>query len=116
MDDPFLFSQETDYANLLSVKLYEYSRADFDRCSVNTYAFNRIFAVFSSEGAGSTVGSPMFGGELPMEDVSANPDNPEQDQEVPDIQISFRRDTPKVGRNEPCPCGSGKKYKNCCGK
>ena len=24
--------------------------------------------------------------------------------------------TQKVGRNEPCPCGSGKKYKNCCGK
>jgi preprotein translocase subunit SecA len=23
---------------------------------------------------------------------------------------------PKVGRNEPCPCGSGKKYKNCHGK
>ena len=22
----------------------------------------------------------------------------------------------KVGRNEPCPCGSGKKYKNCCGR
>jgi len=22
----------------------------------------------------------------------------------------------KVGRNEKCPCGSGKKYKNCCGK
>jgi preprotein translocase subunit SecA len=27
-----------------------------------------------------------------------------------------RRDTPKVGRNEPCPCGSGKKSKNCCGR
>lgn len=26
------------------------------------------------------------------------------------------RKGPKVGRNEPCPCGSGKKYKNCCGK
>ncbi len=25
------------------------------------------------------------------------------------------RSTPKVGRNEPCPCGSGKKYKKCCG-
>jgi preprotein translocase subunit SecA len=25
------------------------------------------------------------------------------------------RNVPKVGRNEPCPCGSGKKYKNCCG-
>jgi len=27
-----------------------------------------------------------------------------------------RRDTPKIGRNDPCPCGSGKKYKKCCGK
>ena len=27
-----------------------------------------------------------------------------------------RRELPKVGRNEPCPCGSGKKYKNCCGR
>jgi preprotein translocase subunit SecA len=26
------------------------------------------------------------------------------------------RDKPKVGRNEPCPCGSGKKYKKCCGR
>ena len=26
------------------------------------------------------------------------------------------RGTKQVGRNEPCPCGSGKKYKNCCGK
>ncbi len=28
----------------------------------------------------------------------------------------IRRDTPRIGRNDPCPCGSGKKYKNCCGK
>jgi len=27
----------------------------------------------------------------------------------------YRRETPRVGRNEPCPCGSGKKYKKCCG-
>jgi SEC-C motif-containing protein len=27
----------------------------------------------------------------------------------------FRRETPKVGRNDPCPCGSGRKYKKCCG-
>ena len=26
-----------------------------------------------------------------------------------------RRETPKIGRNDPCPCGSGKKYKKCCG-
>ena len=28
---------------------------------------------------------------------------------------TVRRSTPKVGRNDPCPCGSGKKYKKCCG-
>lgn len=28
----------------------------------------------------------------------------------------FRREAPKIGRNDPCPCGSGKKYKKCCGK
>ena len=28
---------------------------------------------------------------------------------------TIRRDTPKVGRNDPCPCGSGKKYKKCHG-
>lgn len=30
--------------------------------------------------------------------------------------VTYRKETPKVGRNEPCPCGSGKKYKKCCGK
>lgn len=29
---------------------------------------------------------------------------------------TFRREAPKVGRNDPCSCGSGKKYKKCCGK
>jgi hypothetical protein len=31
-------------------------------------------------------------------------------------QEPIRRESPKVGRNEPCPCGSGKKYKNCHGR
>ncbi len=29
--------------------------------------------------------------------------------------LPLRRDAPKVGRNDPCPCGSGKKFKRCCG-
>jgi preprotein translocase subunit SecA len=29
--------------------------------------------------------------------------------------VTIRRETPKVGRNEPCPCGSGKKFKACHG-
>jgi preprotein translocase subunit SecA len=32
------------------------------------------------------------------------------------IDLPVKRSIPKVGRNEPCPCGSGKKYKNCCGR
>lgn len=31
------------------------------------------------------------------------------------IPRTSKRDQPKVGRNDPCPCGSGKKYKKCCG-
>ena len=38
-----------------------------------------------------------------------------------EITKSYRRSKtivkePKIGRNDPCPCGSGKKYKKCCGK
>lgn len=33
-----------------------------------------------------------------------------------DVDRTVRNEGPKVGRNDPCPCGSGKKYKNCCGK
>jgi len=33
----------------------------------------------------------------------------------PAASSQIRRATPKTGRNEPCPCGSGKKYKKCCG-
>ncbi|MGH1439229.1 MAG: preprotein translocase subunit SecA [Cellvibrionaceae bacterium] len=44
----------------------------------------------------------------------------EEPQQEPDLQQTseqpFIRDERKVGRNEPCPCGSGKKYKQCHGK
>ena len=33
-----------------------------------------------------------------------------------DLSGTFRRGSPKVGRNQPCPCGSGKKFKRCCGQ
>ena len=40
---------------------------------------------------------------------------PPEEPEIP-VQVTYRREEPKIGRNDPCPCGSGKKYKNCCGK
>ncbi|MBP5589014.1 MAG: SEC-C domain-containing protein [Bacteroidales bacterium] len=44
-------------------------------------------------------------------DIPGTPNDPNADRKVAPI-----RTEKKVGRNDPCPCGSGKKYKNCCGK
>jgi preprotein translocase subunit SecA len=43
---------------------------------------------------------------------SLNPESTEQNT----ADKPFKRNRPKIGRNEPCPCGSGKKYKQCHGK
>ncbi|MDH1543153.1 preprotein translocase subunit SecA [Stutzerimonas stutzeri] len=46
-------------------------------------------------------------------------DQPEEQPEVagqPDVAVVPVRTEPKIGRNEPCPCGSGKKYKHCHGQ
>ncbi len=37
-------------------------------------------------------------------------------EDEPAASAPVKRSTPKIGRNDPCPCGSGKKYKNCCGR
>ena len=42
---------------------------------------------------------------------------PQGDPELePQVRLPVTRSQPKVGRNDPCPCGSGKKYKQCCGR
>ncbi len=35
---------------------------------------------------------------------------------TPEFSQTIVNEEPKIGRNDPCPCGSGKKYKNCCGR
>jgi preprotein translocase subunit SecA len=35
---------------------------------------------------------------------------------APKIELPLKREMPRVGRNDPCPCGSGKKFKSCCGR
>ena len=39
----------------------------------------------------------------------------EQNGDIPKVETVVH-DGPRIGRNDPCPCGSGKKYKKCCGK
>jgi len=48
--------------------------------------------------------------------LGIEPDKPE---DISDLEKLFNPPRPvqseKIGRNDPCPCGSGKKYKKCCG-
>ncbi|KPK98252.1 MAG: preprotein translocase subunit SecA [Omnitrophica WOR_2 bacterium SM23_72] len=50
----------------------------------------------------------------PLEAPGAREELPEAPVSQP--RLPQRSNQPKVGRNEPCPCGSGKKYKRCCGR
>jgi uncharacterized protein YecA (UPF0149 family) len=51
-----------------------------------------------------------FEGKTPAEMMEGSPGL------MPEKVETFRRVEPHVGRNDPCPCGSGKKYKKCCGR
>ena len=42
-------------------------------------------------------------------------ETPEEEPAV-EVPVTFHREMPKVGRNDLCPCGSGKKFKKCCGQ
>jgi len=48
--------------------------------------------------------------------AGSRPDQDEAEDSGPKITIPLKRDVPKVGRNDLCPCGSGKKYKSCHGR
>ena len=52
------------------------------------------------------------------EDISGiiTPEEAAAEKEKNKKKAPIINDGPKVGRNDPCPCGSGKKYKNCCGR
>jgi preprotein translocase subunit SecA len=55
----------------------------------------------------------QFGGLSPEGPAAAS--DGDEAEETP-AALPFRREAEKIGRNDPCPCGSGKKYKKCCGR
>ena len=59
--------------------------------------------------------TPVVEAEPRPEPAEVNYNIGEEAEEV-EPQHTYKREHPKVGRNEPCPCGSGKKYKQCHGK
>ncbi|MCP4180374.1 MAG: preprotein translocase subunit SecA [bacterium] len=93
------------------------------RSATSIEAFEQLFANLPQElihneieqfGMGAGNVSPQ----LPPEAMANMDGMPVEQQEPIDVEplvTNYRRDTQKVGRNDPCPCGSGKKYKKCCG-
>jgi preprotein translocase subunit SecA len=59
----------------------------------------------------------MSGGESPDGSPGVRtPSRAASEENEMKIELPVRREAPKVGRNDPCPCGSGKKFKACCGR
>jgi len=69
-------------------------------------------------GSGSAFaqGSPAGRGQPAPAPATASRGGEMVEEAIEQAVAPVRRDVPKVGRNQPCPCGSGKKYKNCCGR
>ena len=87
------------------------------RSSTNLAAFENMLSSLSGLAKTTgpdSVGSGGFSNFSGPTQGSGAP-QPSKAPELPPVAVPVVRDAPKVGRNHPCPCGSGKKYKKCCG-
>ncbi len=89
------------------------------RSASNLESFENMLALLSrtAQAVGPT-DAPPAGAPPPQITTtvtSSGSSAPPPEQEIVLPKVTIRRETPKVGRNDPCPCGSGKKYKNCHG-
>ncbi|MBA3850604.1 MAG: hypothetical protein C0502_11530, partial [Opitutus sp.] len=88
----------------------------------NREAFENLFAILarSARMQGPAAAPTALAAAVQTTAVGGAPSSREEtasatEQEIKLPTVTIRRDTPKVGRNDPCPCGSGKKFKNCHG-
>jgi len=85
------------------------------RSATNRDAFENLFAILSrSARMQGPAATPTALGAAAQSTAPAG-ETPAAEQEIKLPAVTIRRETPKVGRNDPCPCGSGKKFKNCHG-
>jgi hypothetical protein len=84
------------------------------RTTVDTVAELRTWASYLQESHRSS-GSPPAVDDRAVSDLLTSWIEDDSREVDPD-SITIRSEQPKVGRNDPCPCGSGRKYKKCCGK
>ena len=84
------------------------------RSASNLESFENMLALLSR--TAKAVGPADGPGAAPATAPAAEPaPSAPAEQEIVLPSVTIRRETPKVGRNEPCPCGSGKKFKACHG-
>jgi preprotein translocase subunit SecA len=88
------------------------------RSASNLQAFENMLALLSR--SAKTQGPEDAAAPLPPPQVrtTVTASGPAASAGEPEIKlptVTIRREMPKVGRNDPCPCGSGKKYKQCHG-
>ncbi len=87
------------------------------RSASNLESFENMLALLSRSAKAvgpSDAPSPQAAAAAPQI-AAAGEAQPQGEQEITLPAVTIRREAPKVGRNEPCPCGSGKKFKNCHG-
>jgi len=87
------------------------------RSSTNLAAFENMLSSLSNVAKTSGPDQSGVQGFDRFTGPQGGPQQAEQSEapEIPKVAIPVVRDAPKVGRNDPCPCGSGKKFKKCCG-
>ena len=87
------------------------------RSSTNLAAFENMLSNLNDVARATGPDSSPTGGFGGFSPGSQGGQNTTQSEapEIPKVAVPVVRDTPKVGRNDLCPCGSGKKYKKCCG-
>jgi preprotein translocase subunit SecA len=91
------------------------------RSTTNLMAFEQFLSALPfniAESPESPQPARASAGPLPRREAF-DPSRGENESNGEELQLvipAVRRESPKVGRNDPCPCGSGKKYKNCCGR
>ena len=73
--------------------------------------FDEMIAAIREETVRMVLTVPVRVQRPPQREQVMKPDAPNAGAQPP-----YKNKGEKIGRNDPCPCGSGKKYKNCCGK
>jgi preprotein translocase subunit SecA len=85
------------------------------RSTTNLQAFEKLLSTLpQSLRHGLLTGDLTLGGSAAEQ--AGRDEEEENERERPKLELSPKREQPRVGRNDPCPCGTGKKFKNCCGR